>query len=1163
MALRSLLIQLNQDPVFTGLCDLVTGRERARAWLTGLWGSARAFFWAGVSERLRSPLLLLTATREEARDLYDQLRLFLQHPDPEKEGLLLFPGRDTLPYERGLADMEEEGERLEVLWRLSQGEKPMIVAACEQVREILPAPAWMRARALSLNVGQHADLERLAAALVERGYTRENTVEGRGQFAVRGGILDVFPPSELAPWRIEFEGSEIATLRRFHLFPEEGPGPAAAPVREATLPPARLFAPAAEEVQAGLARLERERGRERVRGLREELARDPSGPGLEYYLAEFLPTAGLLDYLPADAVVVTESPGTARSRAEAGDERTARLFAERRGREPLLPPPEKLFLPFDDLEPRLARFAWIQTARLKQTAWPEPEDLPHFTTLVKGTQPLRGSLELLLKEAQALLQAGLELHLVSHNAAEEQRLRQLLAEQAANLQAPDLLGYFTFHRGQLAEGFQYPACGLVVFTDQEIFNRRLGRPQPRRIKGAWVPTQPVSDLLELKSGDLAVHRDHGIARYRGVVKLRVDGGEREFVCLAYAGEEKLYVPTDQLRLVEKYVGGGERSPRIHRLGSSAWERTKQRVRESVNELARQLLDVHASRQLHRGHAFAPDTHWQREFEDTFVYEETPDQARAIAEVKRDMESERPMDRLVCGDVGFGKTEVAMRAAFKTVQDGLQVAVLVPTTLLADQHAATFRERMAAYPVRIELLSRIKPPAEQRAILRDLAQGAVDIVIGTHRLLSQDAQFKRLGLVVVDEEQHFGVKHKEKLKKLRSTVDVLTLTATPIPRTLYLSLSGIRDISVIETPPLNRLAIRTFVQEYSDEVVREAIVRELARDGQVFFVHNRVQSIGPMAERIKRLVPEARVAVAHGQMNPEALEPVMERFLARSEDILVSTTIVESGLDLPNVNTILINRADALGMAQLYQLRGRVGRADRQAYAYLFYPFGGAVTGDAEKRLSTLQEFTELGSGFKIAMRDLEIRGSGDILGPEQSGQVAAVGFETYCSLLEEAVRELKGQRREGPPEVKVSVPVDAFLPSDYVPDTLVRLNLYKRIAGAVGEAELSELKRELENRYGPLPQPAQRLLQVADLKLAARAGGLELVQADGRRLRLQWHLWVKPPQPAVARLLADPARRAKWIPGERPVLEMLQPAGEILGALKMCLSELLEYDKKS
>ncbi|MCK5218843.1 transcription-repair coupling factor [bacterium] len=1153
MALRTLLAKLKNEPVFTELAGLLGKEARPRCRVTGLWGSARAFFWAGLRERLRRPQLILVPTPEAARDLYDQMRLFLQHPDPEREEIFLFPGREILPYEHALTDMELEGERLEVLMRLARGEKPVIVAAMEQAREILPDPVWLLERTITLARGQHWHLEKLAGELMERGYVRESMVETRGQFAVRGGILDIFPPAELAPWRVEFEGSEVASLRRFSLRPGEK-----APARsadEAVISPARMYFPSATELTQGLAQLERQRGREVVRELRHVLEEDSSRPGIENYFPYFIPTAPLWEYFPQEMVVIVDSPGTAKEQAGQYNLRAQERYKEHRQREPLLLVPDKLYYDFEVLEKNFSGFALIETGRLKQTVWPEPEVLPEWSVVVKGTAPLQGNLDLLIQEARALFEQGLELHVISHNRAEEQRLRRLLAERASNLQVPDFLGRFEFHIGHLAEGFQYPAGALVIFTDQEIFSRHIGRPRLRRIKGQAYASQAVSDVLELKPGDLAIHRDHGLAHFQGIVKLGIDGGEHEFVRLAYAGEEKLYVPMDQLRLVEKYTGG-ERAPRINRLGSSAWERTKQKVKESVTIMARELLDIYAARQVHQAHAFAPDNQWQKEFEEAFPYDETPDQIRAIAEVKKDMERPKPMDRLICGDVGFGKTEVAMRAAFKAVQDGFQVAILVPTTILADQHFATFRERLAAYPLRVEVLMRFKSPQEQKIILRDMAQGAVDIVIGTHRLLGKDVKFRRLGLCVLDEEQHFGVGQKEKLKKIRSTVDVLTLTATPIPRTLYLSMSGIRDISVIETPPLNRLPIRTQVMEYSEPMIREAILRELSRQGQVFFIHNRVQTIWKMAERVKKMAPEARVAVAHGQMTKGELEPVMERFLARAEDILVSTTIVESGLDMPNVNTIIINRADALGMSQLYQLRGRVGRADRQAYAYLFYPLGGAATGDAEKRLTTLQEFTELGSGIKIAMRDLEIRGAGDVLGREQSGQVAAVGFETYCSMLEEAVGEMRGQGEEAPAEVRVAVPLDAYLPADYVPDAITRLNFYKRLAGAGTLKELQAVSQEIETRCGSLPEPAKNLLEVAELKIVARAAKISEIMAGERVIQIRWAENFQPPSNLVGKLLADRSWKIRFLPGEPAGLEMGRPSRDLLKNLKELISKL-------
>ncbi|MCK5241324.1 transcription-repair coupling factor [bacterium] len=1154
MPLRSLIIKLRQDPAQTELCQYLEQNAQAKARVTGLWGSAIPFFWAGVRETLRRPMLMITPTLEEARQLYDRFRLFLEHPDPEREELFLFPSREILPYEQALTDMDIEGERLEVLYRLVQGEKCVVIAAMEQVREVLPDPVWLLEKTITLTRGEYLDRDKFIASLLERGYVREPMVEGRGQFSVRGGILDCFPPADLAPWRIEFEGSEIVSIRRFHLRPEATAAPGT--VTQALIHPARLFSLGAEEVKQGLADLDRQFGKQQVNTLRERMENQPQQPGLENFMPYFMPTARLLNYFSDNVLVVVDSPGAALKQAEQEDTRTQRLFGEHRIKERMLPKPHELFIPFEQVGQNLERMTCIQTGRLKQSVWPESDSCAEWSVVVKGTNPLRGNLELLIKEAQALKAKGLELNLVSHNHSEEKRLKQILAEHATQLQDPDLLGHFTFHIGHLSEGFQYPVCAFVLFTDQEIFNRHLGRPQPRRVKGSFYPSQPISDVLELKVGDLAVHRDHGVARYQGVVQLNIDGKQNEFVLLAYAGEEKLYVPTDQLRLVEKYIGG-DHSPRINKLGTATWEKTKQRVRESVTEMAAKLLDIYAARQVHQAHVFQPDTALQKEFEGSFPYEETPDQARSIAEVKSDMESSKPMDRLICGDVGFGKTEVAMRAAFKAAQDGFQVAMLVPTTILADQHYATFQERMAAYPIRIELLSRFKSPTEQKNVLRDMAQGAVDIVIGTHKLLGREVTFNKLGLFILDEEQHFGVAQKEKLKKIRTMLDVLTLTATPIPRTLYLSLSGIRDISIIETPPLNRLPIRTYVMEFSEAAIREAILREMARGGQVFFIHNRVHNIGQMAERIKRLVPEARVAVAHGKMKQDQLEPVMERFIAKTEDILVSTTIVESGLDMPNVNTILINRADALGIAQLYQLRGRVGRADRQAYAYLFYPVGGAVTGDAEKRMLTLQEFTELGSGIKIAMRDMEIRGSGDVLGAEQSGQVTAVGFETYCSLLEEAVQELRGQRQEGPREVKISIPEDAFLPPEYVPDTMTRLNLYKRLSGVKKTQDLQALVKEIESRFGALPIPAQTLVQVAEIRLLALQINIREIQVGQQVMKLLWPRYYQPAADWVKRLFGTAKRRLRFIPGEQPGLEVGMPAKDLLSGVKKFLSELI------
>ncbi len=712
----------------------------------------------------------------------------------------------------------------------------------------------------------------------------------------------------------------------------------------------------------------------------------------------------------------------------------------------------------------------------------------------------RGQFRQLAVELAQWLREGFRVRLVCQDEAQAQRLKQILLEHeieardGVSLWGPEGLGILV---GECAQGFSIPALGLIILTEEELFGARrrtLRRPAYRR--GA-----ALTAFTDLEVGDLVVHEEHGIGRYLGLKTLPVDGRQGDFLLLEYAEGNRLYLPVERLSVISKYLGGDAATARLDRLGGSSWQRVKESVRAALRQMAEELLRLYAARSVLEGQAFGADTSWQREFEAAFPFEETPDQLRAIGEVKADMEQPRPMERLVAGDVGYGKTEVALRAAFKAVMDGRQAAVLVPTTILAQQHWGTFAERFAPFPVRVELLSRFRLPREQKAVVAGLRQGTVDVVIGTHRLLSRDVAFRDLGLLVVDEEHRFGVTHKELIKQLRKSVDVLTLTATPIPRTLYMSLSGVRDLSVIETPPPDRLPVETVVARFSRTLIREAIERELARGGQVFFVHNRVRSLSSMTAFIQRLVPRARVAMAHGQMRERELERVMLRFVGGQADVLVSTAIVESGLDIPASNTIIVNRADRFGLAQLYQLRGRVGRERQQAHAYLLIPADGRIDDTAQQRLRVIQELTELGSGFRLALRDLEIRGAGNLLGAEQHGHIAAVGFDLYSKLLAEAVRELKGDSTEETSEPAVSVEVEALLPETYVPEVGQRLALYKRLAGIRRAEEITEVRSELRDRFGPLPPPVTHLLEVVEIRTAARALGIERVEAaDGRVL---------------------------------------------------------------
>jgi transcription-repair coupling factor (superfamily II helicase) len=786
----------------------------------------------------------------------------------------------------------------------------------------------------------------------------------------------------------------------------------------------------------------------------------------------------LLDYLPAGAPVVVDVPRVLDMVTDAAPERGP-LRAGLGGR-PL-----------------------VELALVAETSSAAAGPTPGAVELALDTHAVPqfgGRFNRLQGELERWRAEGFRVRLVAADEHQAEHLRQILREHgleslpAAQLEGDEPLAVLV---GECSAGFAIPALGVIVLSEADVFGaRRRSLRQPKYQRGA-----ALTAFTDLQIGDIVVHEDHGLGRYLGLRTMTIGDREGDFLLLEYAEANRLYLPVERLDLISKYLGANVGAARLDRLGGASWQRVKEAVRAALRQMAEELLKLYAQRAVAAGHAFSPDTPWQREFEAAFRFEETPDQLRAIEDVKRDMESDRPMDRLVAGDVGYGKTEVALRAAFKAVADGTQVAVLVPTTVLAQQHWATFADRFSAFPARVELLSRFRSPKEQKAVVEGLGMGTVDVVIGTHRLLSKDVAFKNLGLLIVDEEHRFGVAHKERMKRLRASVDVLALTATPIPRTLYMSLSGVRDMSVIETPPLDRLPVETFVRRFSKAVIKDALARELERGGQVFFVHNRVQSLPSVARFVQELVPDARVIAAHGQMKERELEAAMVRFVTGQADVLVSTAIVESGLDIPASNTLVVNRADRFGLAQLYQLRGRVGRERQQAYAYLLVPADGRVDEPAQRRLRALQELTELGSGFKLALRDLEIRGAGNLLGAEQHGHIAAVGYDLYSKLLAEAVRELRGEPTAAAVEPVISVAVEGFLPDDYVPEVNQRLALYKRLASAATDAEVAELRAELLDRFGPPPEHAERLLDVVRLRVAARALGVEKLEAgDGAAL---------------------------------------------------------------
>ena len=1018
-----------------------------------LLDTAKPYLIATLHQELRFPFLVVTAYPERAEKIYEQLQCWCPSGIP----ILLFPELDVLPYEPLSPDLFLEQQRLQVLSRLSDtsASEPLLIVTSAVALVPKTISYYQFAGACHpLMPGMDIDPLKLITRWNQMGYEVESTVELPGTLSRRGGIVDVYPPNSDLPVRLEFFGTRIETIRLFDPLTQRS----LKPLKSVTIAPARESA---------------------------------------------LPREGtIIDYLPPNALLVLDEPSDIELAVKEINTQVSELWREQVKKGELSVDSPLSYLTWSELEAKLK----LVNSRLILTRWSSLDG--HLLDFASAPN-YGGRLPAFLGEAKQMLKEGYSLIILSSQAP---RLSELFHEEEifvsplSHLEHPPLPGTFTLLQGPLAEGWRMGE--VVLLTDNELFGFTKQR---RAIKKR--PVRHSAYLFELSVGDYVVHIEHGIARFAGMTRMKEEGIEREYLVLEYAAGDRLYVPTEQVDRVTPYIGSGGEPPPLTRLGTQEWARIKQRVKESTKEIAQGLLALYAAREVIPGFAFSPDTVWQQELEASFPYMETPDQIEAALLVKEDMEKAKPMDRLVCGDVGYGKTEVALRAAFKAVLDGKQVAILVPTTVLAQQHFTTFTQRLGAFPVKVEMLSRFRTEREQQAILEGLASGTVDICIGTHRLLQKDVVFKDLGLVIVDEEQRFGVVHKERLKQMRKEVDVLTLSATPIPRTLHMALVGVRDMSTMETPPDERLPIKTYVGEYHERLIREAIIRELERNGQVFFVHNRVQSISPVAFRLRGLVPEANIAIAHGQMPEEELERVMLDFTQGKVDVLVCTTIIESGLDIPNVNTLIVNDADRLGLAQLYQLRGRVGRGSNRAYAYFLYGQGKRLTLAAEKRLQTIFEATELGAGFRIAMKDLEIRGAGNLLGTEQSGHIAAVGFDLYCQLLAEAVEELKGKPTEKPvtplPQPTINLPLSAYLPEDYIADLSTRLALYQRLAKLKLPEEVEQIAEEFNDRFGKPPPSVENLLYIVRLKVLGTQAGLQSISRENRQVVVKFREEVK------------------------------------------------------
>jgi transcription-repair coupling factor (superfamily II helicase) len=1033
--------------------------DHSAARVRGLSPAAQALYVAiQASNRKNALCVVVVPTDEEVDRFCADLNFFLGSLEGATSATLeevvkSFPSLQTDPYENIAPHFGVASARAAALHAMANGTARVVVASGPALLPRLNPPEGLRATSIDVKTGMDLDPLALGDLLADAGFTREDPVDAHGEFCVRGGIVDWFPAGAEYPIRVEFVGDNVESIRRY----DPGTQRSIGTLDQASVVP-----------------------------VTENTGSDPD-------LATFFDYVGSRDL----TFIISEEEDVA-AHAKKLTEQISASYEAAKNENPGALEPGQLFLGWSEVEERLTH-----ATRLEQLAIGEGEPGRTLDIACQPAVEFRGRIQEWIAEVRRMRERGDTVVFVAGTEGRAERTVELLAEydlRGVMMDRTDeLLNVAILVTvGQLSKGFRLPSAQLHVIAEADVFEEERAKTRARRS----VAKTFLSDLRDLKVGDWVVHIDHGIGVFAGLKQIGVGDSMQEFMELRYAGEDKLFVPVERLDLVQKYSGAGK--PPLDKLGGTSWERAKTRVKKAMRDMAEELLKLYAQRRAVPGYAFSPDAHWQREFEDAFEWDLTIDQAQAIADIKKDMETPTPMDRLLCGDVGYGKTEVAMRAAFKAVMDGKQAAFLAPTTVLAFQHQKTLTERFAGFPVRIDMISRFRTKAEQDAIVEDVAAGKIDVIVGTHRLLSKDMQFKDLGLLVVDEEQRFGVSHKERIKQMRKRVDVLTLSATPIPRTLNMSLVGIRDMSIIETPPKDRLSIQTNVVKFDAHVIERAIRHELERKGQIFFVHNRVESIFSIAALVQRLVPEARVVVAHGQMGEQELEKAMLDFVAKKFDVLLATTIIENGLDIPNVNTIIINRADRYGLSQLYQLRGRVGRSDRPAYAYLLIPPDDTLSPIAKKRLAAIREFSDLGSGFRVAALDLEIRGAGNLLGGEQSGHIETVGFEMYMKLLEQAVRELKGEDIEDDVRAVVNLRVDLKIDDSYVPDMNQRLTIYRKVAEARTDAELDQILTELRDRYGPIPEAIEHLEQYGRIRILADKLGVESIDREAQTVIIKF-----------------------------------------------------------
>ncbi len=1061
--------------------------------------------------------LIVSPNEEKARRIYEDLSFFDEHA-------VLYPSRDILFYSADIRGGSIVGRRIEIMKRLISGERLTILCGIDVLMEKMIPPETFRSQVLLIDYQSTIDPAGLARRLTEIGYENTSRVEGPGEFGIRGGIIDIFPLTEDNPVRIELWGEEVDSIRSFNPDTQRSIGN----LDQVLLYPASEMILSEKRVRRGMEKIRQEysrqetvfrnaKKREELRRLRQttdrmideisSLGRTDNNEGLISYFYDH--TENLLTYLPENSIIFIDDPARLAESGRGYEENFTASMTNRLEGGYILPGQAELLLSYEEVAGAFMDYPLILMEGLME-AGPEVKARKSYDFQVRSVPSYQGSLEQLAADLKSLKSRDYRVILLSSSAtrarrlAEELRNYDLFTWYAADPERGIEPGEVIVCAGRLSSGFEYQDLKFAVLTERDIFKERREKKRRRKSEHSG---QIIRSLSEIAVGDYVIHERHGLGIYRGMEKIERDGLVRDFISIEYGDGGNLFVPASQLSVIQKYAGmNNAKAPKLNRIGGNEWEKTKSRVRQQLQIAAKDLVDLYAERQSRPGFAYSPDTVWQVEFEERFPFEETEDQLTAIRDVKEDMEKGRMMDRLICGDVGFGKTEVAIRAAFKAVMDSKQVVFLVPTTILAQQHYNSFLERMEDYPVEIAMLSRFCSQSEVTRIKKGLKNGSIDIVIGTHKVLSKSIVYRDLGLLIIDEEQRFGVRQKEKIKSMKTDVDVLALSATPIPRTLHMSLSGIRDMSVLEIPPVDRRAIQTYVMEYNEELVREAISREMARKGQVYYVYNRVSTIPDAAAKIQKLLPQAVVEYAHGRMGERQLEDIMSRFIDGEIDVLVSTTIIETGLDIPNVNTIIIEDAQRYGLSQLYQLRGRVGRSSRNAYAFLMYRRNELLKEQAEKRLKAIREFTDLGSGYRISMRDLEIRGAGNLLGAEQSGHMDAVGYELYCKMLAEAVRSIRGEEKESDQfDTSIDIPINAYIPEDYISNETDKLIWYKKIAQISDQADYEDALDELTDRYGDIPAAMQRLMDIALLRGKAHAAWISLIDQEGDRIRFTMH----------------------------------------------------------